>query len=100
MDETKPVSRLGSGEHEVIISNRKKVLIRGVKNVESFDENEVILETSLGMMHLRGEGMHIRQLDLDEGSFAIEGVVSGLQYTEAGRNARDRGKGFLDRLLR
>lgn len=88
------------GGHEVSITNREKVVIRGVLNVESFDDKEVILETPLGMMHLKGENLHIRQLDLDQGSFVVDGLVAGLQYTAVGRDVRDRGKGFLDRLLR
>lgn len=86
-------------EHEVMIHNREKVTIRGVLHVESFDDHEVILDTELGTMTLRGENLHIRQLDLDSGSFAVEGRVVGLQYTD-GRDARDRGKGFLEKLLR
>lgn len=92
--------RAAQGDHEVTITNREKVIIRGVLNVESFDDKEVILETPLGMMHLKGENLHIRQLDLDQGSFAVDGLVAGLQYTAVGRDVRDRGKGFLDRLLR
>lgn len=87
-------------DHEVVITRREKVVIRGVLNVESFDDKEVLLETGMGVMVLRGEKLHIRQLDLDTGAFAVEGVVSGLQYVAASGRERDRGKGFLDRLLR
>lgn len=90
----------GATDHEVAITNREKVLIRGVLHVESFDDKEVVLETPLGTLMLKGENLHIRQLDLDEGNFAVEGLVTGLQYSAAGRDARDKGKGLLDRLLR
>lgn len=91
----------GSGaKHEVIITRREKIVISGVLNVESFDDREVVLNTDYGLLSLKGENMHIRQLDIDEGNFAIEGLVTSLQYSVGGRDVRDRGKGFLDRLLR
>ncbi len=89
-----------AADHEVVITRRERVVIRGVTNVESFDDKEVLLETGMGVMVLKGENLHIRQLDLDTGAFAVEGVVSGLQYTAASGRDRDRGRGFLDRLLR
>lgn len=91
----------GSGvKHEVVLTQREKILITGVLNVESFDDKEVVLHTDYGLLSLKGENMHIRQLDIDAGNFAIEGLVTSLQYSAGGRDVRDRGKGFLDRLLR
>ncbi len=90
----------GGAQHEVVITNRETVTIRGVLHVESFDEQEVTLDTRLGTLILRGENLHIRQLDLDQGNFAVEGTVASLQYQAPNRDARDRGKGFLERLLR
>lgn len=97
--------QVGSGlhnqePHEVHIINRESASIRGILHVESFDDQEIVLETRLGTMIIRGENLHIRQLDLDQGNFAVEGTVSSLQYQASSRDARDRGKGFLERLLR
>lgn len=90
----------GGADHEVVITRRERVIIRGVVNVESFDDQQVVLETEMGVLTLKGEKLHIRQLDLDAGSFAVEGLVSGLQYTAASGRDRERGRGFLERLLR
>ncbi|MCL6451291.1 MAG: sporulation protein YabP [Acetobacteraceae bacterium] len=93
---------LPAGQHEVSIINREQVTIKGVVNVESFDDEEVILGTEVGTLAIRGEDLHIRQLDLAQGSFAVEGLVTALQYSQAprGRGPRGKGKGLLDRLLR
>ncbi len=90
----------GAEDHEVVITRREKVLVRGVLNVESFDDEQVVMETAMGVLTLKGEKLHIRQLDLDAGSFAVEGLVSALHYTAAAGRDRERGKGFLERLLR
>jgi len=47
------------------------------------------METAMGVLTLKGEKLHIRQLDLDAGSFAVEGLVSALQYTAAAGRDRD-----------
>ncbi len=96
----KPGGLRPSIDHEVVLSNRERLTIRGVLNVDSFDEKEILLQTDLGSLCLKGENMHIKQLDLEQGEFAVEGLINSLEYSVAGRDARDRGKGFLERLLR
>jgi len=89
----------GTDNHEVLIVNREQVTIRGVLHVDSFDDQEIILDTDLGTLIVRGEDLHIKQLNLDDGSFSVEGLISGIQYT-AGKAKGTKGKGLLDRLLR
>ncbi|MEW6081783.1 MAG: sporulation protein YabP [Bacillota bacterium] len=87
-------------DHQVTITNREHVVIKGVLNVESFDDQEVILETEMGALTLRGEDLQIRQLSLEEGDFAVEGMLNALQYLPGSR-ARAKGKkNFIDRLFR
>lgn len=92
----------GSGMHTLHIVNREQVTIQGVLAVESFDDQEILLETDLGSLTLRGEDLHIKQLDLESGRFAVEGYVSQCIYStprqRAGRTTKSRG--FLERLLR
>jgi sporulation protein YabP len=91
-----------AGEHSLHILNREQVTIQGVLSVESFDDEEIILETDLGTLTLRGEDLHIRQLDLESGRFAVEGYVSICTYStprqRGGRTGKPRG--FLERLLK
>lgn len=89
-----------AADHEVVLTNREKLTIKGVNNVDSFDEKEIILQTDLGVLSLKGENLQIKQLDLEQGCFAVEGLITSLQYSVSGRDIRDRGKGFLERLLK
>jgi len=92
----------GAVEHSLRIINREQVSIEGVLSVESFDDGEIILETDLGTLTLRGEDLHIKQLDLESGRFAVDGLISLCAYSapkqRGGRSAKPRG--LLERLLK
>ncbi|HEY3369056.1 MAG TPA: sporulation protein YabP [Symbiobacteriaceae bacterium] len=93
----------GSREHILNISNREQVTIQGVLSVDSFDDEEIILETDMGTLTLRGEELHIKQLDLDSAKFAVEGFIMSCLYSTprqrpGGRPTKSRS--FLERLLK
>ncbi|MCR4397569.1 MAG: sporulation protein YabP [Firmicutes bacterium] len=88
-------------DHEVHVFNREKVTIRGVVQVESFDDQEVMMDTEYGALTVRGEDLKIKQLDVEEGSFSVEGLVHGLQYSpNLGSRGKHKGKGLFERLFR
>lgn len=82
--------------HKLTLVGREKLEITGVEEVESFDENTIIMSTSLGDLIVRGEGLHIETLSLDGGALKVEGMVESLTYEEV-REARG---GLLSRLFR
>ena len=82
--------------HRIMLEEREQLVISGVEEVESFDENTILLTTAQGALEIQGEGLHIEKLSLDGGDLRVEGRVHALLYeSEAGR----RGGGFLSRLL-
>ncbi len=87
------------GQHRLVITNRESLEVTGVVHVDSFDDEEVVLETDQGLLAIRGEDLHIKNLNLEKGELAIEGLVLELAYSED-RRLRDRGKGFLGRLFK
>lgn len=88
--------------HQVSLFNREELKIQGVKKVESFDDEEIILETIMGVLALKGKNLHINHLDLDTGDLAVIGFIKTLQYLEqqAGKSAKGKGKSFISRLLK
>lgn len=82
--------------HSVSLSGRKLLVMEGVKHVESFDEKEITLETNLGRVVLKGEGLHITQLNLDTGNLSAEGYFNSILYVEG----KSKGKGVLSRILK
>lgn len=86
--------------HRVIVTNREQVMVEGVIHVDKFDDEEIVLETDLGMMALRGEDLHIKQLSLESGELVVEGIVRIVEYLEdGGRIGKGKGKGFFDRIF-
>jgi sporulation protein YabP len=89
--------------HVMTLTNRERMTVTGVLGVESFDDQEIVLETEYGTLTLRGEDLHIKQLDLESAKFEVEGMVIGCHYTgvRGGRSAgRPRNKSLFERLLK
>lgn len=88
--------------HGMEMADRKSITIRGVTQVGAFDEAEIFMVTVKGALLLKGEGLHITQLNLDDGILAAEGYINSVQYLEesSAQTLRQKGKGFLGRLLK
>ncbi len=78
MEERKTVQQ----EHKLNMENREKLFLTGVEDVDSFDENEIKVYTSMGMLTVRGVELHINKLSTDSGELCIEGDIDSLIYTE------------------
>jgi len=87
-------------EHSIIMHNRQNVQLAGIKNVITFDEDEVILESELGYLTIAGEGLHVTMLNLEQGKVALAGNVRSMEYKEQGSDIKARGKSILNRLLK
>ncbi|MDR2615855.1 MAG: sporulation protein YabP [Oscillospiraceae bacterium] len=89
--------RTAEAAHNLIIESRERAAVSGVTDVESFDENEVIMATSMGTLFLRGSGLRIEKLSLDTGDVAVEGTIDKIEYEGL---SREREGGFFRRLFR
>ena len=83
--------------HRIMLEEREQLVISGVEEVESFDENTIVMYTSRGTLVVRGEGLHIEKLSLDGGDLRVEGEIDSLSYED---DHRERGGGLLSRLFR
>ena len=81
--------------HHIILEEREQLVVSGVEEVESFDENTILLTTAQGALEIQGEELHIEKLSLDGGDLKVEGRVNALLY---GEENRPRG-GLFARLL-
>jgi sporulation protein YabP len=72
-----------------------------VLQVISFDDGEIILETEMGTLALRGEEMSITHLDLTAGEIAVQGSIAAMEYREQrGKKIKEKGKNILERLIK
>ncbi|MBE6036154.1 MAG: sporulation protein YabP [Clostridiales bacterium] len=77
--------------------NRSRLTVTGVADVESFDEDSILLALKQGGLLVRGENLKIHSLDPQQGRVLITGMLQSFQYTE--KRQRQEG-GFLKRLLK
>ena len=83
--------------HTVTIENRDTVTVTDIREIDSFDEEEVRATLGKGAMIIKGSGLHIHMLDLDEGRAVVTGTVDSLMYVKV----REKGeKGFFARLMK
>jgi sporulation protein YabP len=82
--------------HNVIIEGRRRISVSGVDDVESFDEGEIVMGTSQGVLVLQGKELRIEKLSLDSGDVSVEGVIDRLEYED---DVHTSG-GFFSRLFK
>ncbi|NCB29564.1 MAG: sporulation protein YabP [Clostridia bacterium] len=73
--------------NNLILESRARLSVTGVVDVENFDETVVSMETSEGMLTVRGSGLHVEKLNLENGELALAGEIASLEYEER-TNAR------------
>ena len=52
-------------DHSLRLVNRNHMELTGVVNVNTFDEQEIVLETQQGFLGIAGQQLHITLLNLD-----------------------------------
>lgn len=92
-NETETVAR-----HTCMLQNRETLSLTGVREVVSFDENQVILDTDHGLLTVKGNSLHVKRLSVEQGELDMEGQIDSLMYSsnEAYRKA---GQSLLTRLF-
>lgn len=79
----------------IIIENRNRIIVTGVKEVGTFLPDGLVFYTVLGQLTVRGNNLKLTSLDNETGKLIVDGAVTGVVYTD------DRQKnGFWGRLLR
>lgn len=85
-----------TGMHEITVSDRSRMSVSGVSGVDCFNEEMVVLDTSSGTLTISGDGLHISNLNLQEGRLQVSGTVRALEYSD---QSPVRG-GLLKRIFR
>jgi sporulation protein YabP len=84
--------------HQVTMTNRNLLGVDGVANMDSYDQEKVILQTGAGILEVKGAKLHVQQLNLEQGKVVLDGEIDSLTY--CAESARKHGKSFLSRLVK
>lgn len=72
VEERKNFNQITGVVQNLILENRNKLSVSGVKDVLSFDDQVVIMETELGLLTVKGENLRINKLSIDTSEIIVE----------------------------
>ena len=97
MDKVKEIDN--GFNHGLTIAERKSIVISGVKKIESFDNEEFLMETTLGFLVIKGSDLEIIKLDTYQGNVSIKGRIDSLVYLDE-VNKKDKENSLLSKLIK
>lgn len=62
------------------LENRKKLLLSGVIEVVSLNDEQIMLNTNLGSLTIKGEELKMNKLDVQSGDMLITGLINSCVY--------------------
>ena len=68
-------------KHFIELENRKKLNISGVKDVISYNEQKIIVQTTQGTLDIEGKELNIQELNLSNSKLKINGLIKSLNYS-------------------
>ena len=94
----KIIESISTLSHQLQIRERNQIMLTGIKKINSFDNEEFLMESNMGMIFLKGEGLEIVKLDTHDGNVSIKGLINSLTYMDD--NKRRKEESFLAKLFK
>ena len=88
-----------SKSHKLAIDNRKGSCLTGIKDVVAFDINQVLLESVMGMILIKGTDLKVTRLSIEKGEVDVEGHVDSVTYSEI-KAYGEKGKSLIKRMFK
>ena len=82
--------------HNLVMEDRQTLSVTGVLDVDSFDEENIIVDTSQGELTINGTELHITRLSVETGELNVTGQILGLNYNDT----HPKQGGFFGKLFR
>ena len=86
--------------HSITITERKNLLITGVKKIENFDSEEFLLETVMGFLVVKGEELELVKLDTLAGNVSIKGLIKAFSYMDDNNKKTKENNSVFNRLFK
>ena len=82
----------------ISLENRKRLVLSGVVEVISFDEEKIDLTTNLGNLTIKGEELKMNKLDVQNGDVIIIGSIASMIYN--GKQVKKNKESIISRLFK
>lgn len=81
------------------LENRKLLSLTGVNEVINFDDEKISLKTTLGPLLIKGSGLKMNKLDVQNGEVIIGGFITNINYLNK-KNKTKKNRKLLSKLFR
>ena len=79
------------GKQQIVITDKSMIEIDSVVSVRSFDEEGIVVESTLGLISVEGSGLKIENFEKSTTKILVTGNIYGTYYLEK----RDKKKGRI-----
>ncbi|MBE7031970.1 MAG: sporulation protein YabP [Ruminococcaceae bacterium] len=83
-------------KHGLQMQGRERLMVSGVEDVDSFDDDKVMAYTVDGIMTVRGAELRINRLNVENGEMEVEGIIDGITYEDGHKS----GGGFFSKIFK
>ena len=64
--------------HTISLTERKNILLTGIKKIENFDDEEFYIESNMGFILIKGNDLELVKLDTMCGNVSIKGKINSI----------------------
>ena len=86
------------GSHELKLIDRREISLSGIKKITSFDSEEFLLESNMGVILIKGSNLEIMKLDTHDGNVKIKGKINGFNYLE--KKEKNKEESLISKLFK
>ena len=74
--------------HKMTLTNREKMTVTGVEDVDSFDDDRIVIYTVDGIMTVKGAEFRINRLNVEDGELEVEGEIDSIEYSDGHKSEK------------
>ncbi len=83
--------------HNITIAERKNIVLSGIKKLNSFDDTEFFIDSTMGSILIKGNNLELVNLDTYSGKLSIKGKIISLTYLD---DTKVKNDGLISRLFK
>ena len=83
------VTNIITNNHEIKMIDRNQVYLTGINKIDSFDDEEFLMESNMGNILLKGEELEIVRLDTHDGNVRIKGLINSIAYINDNKKSKE-----------
>ncbi len=87
-----------SFNHIITITERKTIILSGIKKLNSFDDTEFFVDSIMGPIIIKGENLELLKLDTFQGNLSIKGKIFSVMYLDD--NKKVKAESIIARLFK